>query len=375
MTTQSYYEILGVSPDAAPAEIKKGYATQIRIFPNQTHPEQFQLIRQAYETLKDADKRAEYDRTYKWVDGSKGVQLNKIIALMREDKHHKALTLLRSLQQEDPNQEIVLYYIAVCLIHTEQGPEAKRILDRLMRIDPENTDYLEMFAHYYEGKQHHEKALEYWERLIRLVPNNRNYRLKASNVHYTMNQLFDAAEVLERFLTNQISTISLEDMDIVLELYFIAIVRDNSKDKHVQLERIRTLAADPDNVETILFVLLGTVEETAHNSIVSEDLTELIDSINRGNDQSISDFVRERQLDDVHYETASTATAEHDNNQSRSLVLAIIIGIIVSMMATPIFGILAGIIAYIYSRAIKQFIAGVGCLIIIVVVLFFIFGR
>lgn len=63
---ETHYEILGVSPDAAPDEIRTAY----RRLAKQYHPdvnhdpdagERFIAIQQAYETLIDPDARARYD--------------------------------------------------------------------------------------------------------------------------------------------------------------------------------------------------------------------------------------------------------------------------------------------------------------------------
>ena len=63
---QNYYDILGVSQDASPSDIKKAYRKLVR----QYHPDiskdseadkKTSEINQAYNTLKDPAKRAEYD--------------------------------------------------------------------------------------------------------------------------------------------------------------------------------------------------------------------------------------------------------------------------------------------------------------------------
>ena len=69
---ESYYQILGVSEDASPKEIKKAYREKIKDY----HPDQFQgskkwvieeaeemteKINEAYDTLGDSQKRKEYD--------------------------------------------------------------------------------------------------------------------------------------------------------------------------------------------------------------------------------------------------------------------------------------------------------------------------
>ena len=63
---KNYYEVLGVAKDASANDIKKAYRKLVRKY----HPdisteadadERTSEINVAYETLKDADKRAEYD--------------------------------------------------------------------------------------------------------------------------------------------------------------------------------------------------------------------------------------------------------------------------------------------------------------------------
>lgn len=67
MNSQSYYDILGVSPQASAAEIKSAYKKLAK----QYHPdvnkdpqsqEKFKEISQAYQVLSNVDKRAAYDR-------------------------------------------------------------------------------------------------------------------------------------------------------------------------------------------------------------------------------------------------------------------------------------------------------------------------
>src|SRR5919107_936456 len=68
MAKQDYYSLLGVSKDATPDDLKKAY----RKLAMQHHPDRnpgdkaaehkFKEISEAYEVLKDEQKRAAYDR-------------------------------------------------------------------------------------------------------------------------------------------------------------------------------------------------------------------------------------------------------------------------------------------------------------------------
>ncbi len=55
------YKILGTRSNISQKRIREKYVEQLRQHPPETHPEEFRQIREAYETLRDPEKRRQYD--------------------------------------------------------------------------------------------------------------------------------------------------------------------------------------------------------------------------------------------------------------------------------------------------------------------------
>jgi curved DNA-binding protein CbpA len=75
MQRKNHYDLLGVSRDANPNEIKKAYHTKcLTIHPDvnktKNSHDQFVQITNAYDTLKDDEKRRDYDLSLSYLDNS-----------------------------------------------------------------------------------------------------------------------------------------------------------------------------------------------------------------------------------------------------------------------------------------------------------------
>jgi curved DNA-binding protein CbpA len=93
---ESYYKVLDTTAKISQRRIKEKYLEAVRKYPPETHPNEFEKIREAFETLKDPIKRKQYDLSRKY-----GGKLEKMIedafkALIK-NHHKKAIKIFNNI--------------------------------------------------------------------------------------------------------------------------------------------------------------------------------------------------------------------------------------------------------------------------------------
>lgn len=200
---ENFYKILGVRSTATQASIKQKYIAAVKAFPPETHPEEFQQIRRAYETLRDPLKRREYDLMRKY-----GGKLEKMmedtwkhVEAGRYDKAEALVNQLMELMPEDHNLHLVLAQIALLkednqafyeqfeiaeknasdqdkpmlrvvkarmLLEAEEPEEALQVLDEARSNYPEEIHmFLSLYTDAYTDLGRED---DLWEFILSLVP-------------------------------------------------------------------------------------------------------------------------------------------------------------------------------------------------------------
>ncbi|QKY70056.1 DnaJ domain-containing protein [Lentibacillus sp. CBA3610] len=99
---QSYYKLLGTTAKISQRRIKEKYIKAVKAHPPETDPEQFEKIREAYETLKDPVKRKQYDISRKY-GGKIEKMLDKASQLHNQANYKKAGQVYQDVLHVDPD--------------------------------------------------------------------------------------------------------------------------------------------------------------------------------------------------------------------------------------------------------------------------------
>lgn len=173
---ENYYKILGTRANATQTTIKKKYIESVKTFPPETHPEEFQRIRRAYETLHDPARRSEYDMFRKY-GGKLEKLMNEAHRYKELEQWDKAIDLLNKARKITPNNVQICIMLAYALFFqgdAELSREHFRIAYNLAVADDEKILVLTLQARILLETDRAEEALDVLEYARSTYPQHSN---------------------------------------------------------------------------------------------------------------------------------------------------------------------------------------------------------
>jgi len=171
---ENYYKILGVRANATTETIKKSYIQMVKQFPPEQYSEQFQQIRRAYETLRDPDKRKEYDFRRKYGDSLAGM-MDEAFEWMERENWGKAEGLFRKVLDLSPQTSSARLGLAQTMLlqdDLEAFEQQSQMMIEAAESEEEKQKLLLISVTMLLEADRPELALERVERLQQLYPEN-----------------------------------------------------------------------------------------------------------------------------------------------------------------------------------------------------------
>lgn len=203
---KNLYEILGIEKNVTSQEIKKAYNKLLRKYPPEKEPEKYKEIREAYDTLRDEERRKNYDAYF-----NHGTEIQKL--------------------EKEANE----------LIEQENYSKAETILKKILIISPEILHIREILGEVFFLEKKYTESIKQFNSLIEEYPNNSDYYFKRGR-SYKENS--DCKRAEEDYLTaynldyenlgaiNQLVYLYIENGETEKAILFLnkEIYRDNSLD-------------------------------------------------------------------------------------------------------------------------------------------------
>jgi molecular chaperone DnaJ len=194
----TYYQVLDLSPQATPAEIKSAYRRLAKaLHPDRNETASHEAIARlnvAYEVLSDPLRRRSYDQQLNYIPTS---------SIPRQQREQDMQTQFQRRKPEKSSDQQLkdwlkkVYNPGIRLINQIMKPLKHQI--RELSADPFDDALMDAFVAYIESSR---ASLEKAERLFKSVPNPPTLGGAAANIYYCLNQLGDALNELEYFTMN-----------------------------------------------------------------------------------------------------------------------------------------------------------------------------
>lgn len=213
---ENLYKILGTRSNISQDKIKEKYIEKLKEFPPETHPEEFQEIRGAYETLKDVKKRKQYDMLRKYGDKLEKT-MEDVIFSMSIGEFEKAQTLIEYVLNIEPDNIAVKLTQAQIFLEMDNLKGFYSIINKIIEdCDDEDMQYA-IFT-----KLNMLLSTEYYDEALTALENYKEYITDFEKYHeykiYALLGLDDLIKAWGEFKNAlpHIDDLTIDNLDILL---------------------------------------------------------------------------------------------------------------------------------------------------------------
>jgi len=197
-SAQDLYERLGIASGASESEVKAAFFSVVRMHPPEKDPENYKLIREAYDTLHNAQSRQEYDSRKAYGPDIEALELELMEARDREDTVTQ-IRILKKLVILLP--DVGLHRNRLGLLYMDEAEYGSAVAQFLkaLSIDSRNPTYILNCGHAYEQNEQYKTAYKMFKRAWDLDPEDYAApRALASLLYFHMEEKGKAYAVLDK---------------------------------------------------------------------------------------------------------------------------------------------------------------------------------
>ena len=173
------YEQLGIEPAATNDEIKRAYFRLVRQYTPEKAPEEFMLIRRAYEQLSDEDDRAVYDEGLSFYADIPGEAAEIIMEADQMLKKRLAIDAagmlemrLKEFKSGSAAANALLHSLASMYLELDKSGKAVEIAESLLADEPNNIKYLSLAVAACRARGWTKKSYSFLREIQRIDPGN-----------------------------------------------------------------------------------------------------------------------------------------------------------------------------------------------------------
>ncbi len=251
--SHNFYEVLGIDRAADERAIKKAYFALVRKFPPETHPEEFQRIREAYEVLANPHSRADYDAVNQY--DQYGAEVSAHLKAGTEAMEHgdwpRAQAELIAVLEQQPQLHFARDLLGMAYLNAHRPADAMREFKRLVEAEAGNPVYHlhQGYAHYAQNQ--YAPALDCYREARKLDPSDTRSLVATADCLVAQKQYEPALLELDRAIGLD-GQVDFNDFVFFMRKVQIQLLRDRGDLAEQELDQIFKIL--PDDAETKKYV-------------------------------------------------------------------------------------------------------------------------
>jgi tetratricopeptide (TPR) repeat protein len=251
---ENLYERLSLSSDAPEGEIKRAFFTAVREHPPEKDPDNYKLIREAYDTLINSQARQEYDARDKY--GPEIVELEAELEAAREDEDtYQQIRVLKKLINLFPVVGRFRNQLGLAFMEDEEYDLAVHQFTRACSIDPKNATYHLHLGFAHRHAERYANARECFERAIELDPEDyEGPRALANMLFMDMKEKEEAHRVLDKAILAD-DKVDYQDFFCMHDKLFMYVLDHDDEGIRQQCKHIQSVATGQEEKEFASFSL------------------------------------------------------------------------------------------------------------------------
>lgn len=243
LTSNDFYERLEVPRTATAEEIKRAYQRKLRLYPPERSPEEFKLIREAFETLGNPDTRRDYDDR---PDPRAIETFDRALQAMRAKDYTAAERLLKQVLLLDPDRGFVRNMLGLCYLYQGEDAKAADQFERLITLDDAPAAWFGNAAMAALHLEQFDKAEALYKEAIRRSDGDAaGYFAGIAEVYIARDRYDDARKLLEHAIAAD-GRVDFDDLRYFTKLLEIGVIQRDMPAVQRELIRIAKIASDED---------------------------------------------------------------------------------------------------------------------------------
>ncbi len=259
ITSSDYYVRLGITPKASQEEIKAAFFSMVREYPPQKSPDEYKLIREAYDILKNPVTREDYDSRLMY--GPEIETLNKQLDQAIEDENwSKAEATLKKLINFQPKSSLLRKRLGQVYLNMEKYDLALKSYKTAAEIDPDDSSNLVDIAYAYREMKSFAEAEHYYRQAADLDESNiEAIRGLAFMYWFQADRKKDAIKELEQAIDRD-GRLDFQDFFYILDLLRMHLFGNEIVQMQKRLNQMSAIINRDDDKKMVMSSILGLID-------------------------------------------------------------------------------------------------------------------